>query len=151
MEISNEKWYQLQNELRDLRKQVATMSKIAKERANRDRNLHPVKDRCGYIFVSSTSKWITDNNNRELVWFTTLQTPFEIDCPANIVIKQFEWDLKDGLFRLTWLGIREYDELTVHANAKTRYWCITLRHTESTAICNPDLIPIFDNKDSRRK
>lgn len=58
--------------------------RIAKERANADRNLRPKKEHTGYVVVSSTEKdWrYRDNRNKwetTRLWETVLQSPYSLD------------------------------------------------------------------------
>lgn len=58
--------------------------RIARERANADRNLRPKKEHTGYVVLSSTEKehrYKIDRRNWKTVvlWETVLQTPYSID------------------------------------------------------------------------
>lgn len=58
--------------------------RIARERANADRNLKPKKEHTGYVVVSSTEKEYRYKVNRRdfetvMLWETVLQSPYSID------------------------------------------------------------------------
>ncbi len=72
--------------------------RIARERANADRDLRPKKEHTGYVVVTSTEKTYRykDGNRRwaaVTLWETVLQTPYSIDFAEQQVRRQSREDL----------------------------------------------------------
>ena len=99
--------------------------RIARERANADRNLKPKKEHTGYVVVSSTEKEYRYKVNRRdfetvMLWETVLQSPYSIDFTEEQAREQTKelTGNRDG--KGTWLIFRlginaryngEYEEM----------------------------------------
>jgi hypothetical protein len=129
--------------LRDDLKKSETVLKIARERANRDRNLRPREQRSGYLFISTQSRY----DKKQELWKTQLQTPYGIGY-ANIIGSLVRDDF-DRLDLWSKLGLTEYAYLEYRVDGKLGYWIVTVTHSDPCAVIDPDLLPV--NKDSRHK
>lgn len=75
---------EIQEDRREYENFNATLLRINKERANKDRKLHPVKQHSGYVVLSSSERDHTYKGPNYTtmmvrVWETTLQTPYSVD------------------------------------------------------------------------
>ncbi len=88
--------------------------RIAKERANADRNLRPKKDHTGYVVLSSTEKEYRyrDRGSWKTVrlWETVLETPYSVDFLEEQVKVQMRelTDSEGGPCLVGRLGIQSY-------------------------------------------
>lgn len=73
--------------------------RIAKERANADRNLRPKKDRSGYLVLNSREKelFYKDGQSRKklVVWETTIQSPHSVELNEKQAKEEIIRDLFD--------------------------------------------------------
>lgn len=135
---------ELQDQLADQRKRArnaedanANLRRIARQRANADRDLPNGKTRSGYIIQSS--KEFSDT------WSTRLQSPYTIDLPAETVRRDVEVAVKRLLLRE--LGLSEYESFTLTQDFRGGYWIVDITHKAALGTVDPDLI---NNKHSRR-
>lgn len=108
--------------IRELEKNNAALQRIARERANAERNITPKKSHDGYLIIGSrqwtetitaelpepgyeafSREWLIQNNRivterRSLkVWKTTLQSPYDVCIPAGQVIQMIDADLNQHI------------------------------------------------------
>ena len=85
--------------------------RINRERSNAERKLQPKKEHTGYILLQSQEKEIRNINPNErspqLVWETSLQTPYTVELPADEAKTQIVNDMGNSqtLKLLSELGI----------------------------------------------
>lgn len=116
----------LREELREERTERAyhenlniNLLRIAKERANADRDLRPKKQHTGYVVISSMERDVTykDLHQRpktERLWETVLQTPYSVGVTDEQAWIQSKWDLlceeEDGSWMIEKIGINGFYE-----------------------------------------
>lgn len=144
--LTRKEWESISADLQKLEsttKQMATVLKIARERANRDRDVRPREQRSGYIFLSSQSRY--NAREKQEVWKTLLQTPYTIEYGETI-----NKLVRDDFHKLDlWskLGLHKFNFLEYKVDGKTGFWTVMITHDDPCESIDPDLLP--DNKDSR--
>lgn len=145
--LTRKEWLSISSDLRKLEsttKQLTTVLKIARERANRDRDVRPREQRSGYIFLSSQSRHNARENSD--VWKTLLQTPYNIEY-GKIINKL----VRDDFHKLDlWskLGLHNFNFLEFKLDGKTGYWIVIITHDDPCENIDSDLLP--NKKDSHK-
>ena len=110
----------------------ANLLRIAKEKANAERELRPKKEHTGYMIVFSeeTDHQYKDGNRhtkRVLLWKTVIQSPYVVDLPENIIRKQILDELlqedEDGGRLIDRLGIDSIYGKGYGSMIEDRRWC----------------------------
>ena len=110
----------------------ANLLRIAKERANADRELRPKKEHTGYMIVFSeeTDHQYKDGNRhvkRVLLWKTVIQSPYAVDFQEDIIRKQILEELpqedEDGCRLIDRLGIDSIYNKGYGSMIEDRRWC----------------------------
>lgn len=77
----------------------SNLQRIARERANAARGLHPKKDRLGYIILSAaeqTYRYKVNNKLREEVfWKVVVQTPWAIGLDRDVVMATIKTEIEE--------------------------------------------------------
>lgn len=124
------------NDLLSCKKQLDTILKITRERANRDRDIRPRKKRSGYLFLSTQEKY----NAREKlsIWKTSLQTPYGFDFGCQI--KELVRSDFDNLDLWKKLGLRRFKYLEFRFDKKSGFWIVIISHYDVCERLDDDLI-----------
>ncbi len=110
----------------------ANLRRIAKEKANADRNLRPKKEHTGYmvVFSEETDHQYKDGNRhvkRVLLWKTVIQSPYLVDFPEAQIRKQILEELlrenEDGRRLIDRLGINGIYNKGYGSMIEDRKWC----------------------------
>ena len=110
----------------------ANLRRVAKERANADRDLRPKKEHTGYLVVFSeeTERQYKDDNRhmkRVMLWKTVIQSPYLIDFPVELIRKQILEELsqknEDGHRLIDRLGINGIYNKGYGSMIEDRRWC----------------------------
>lgn len=145
--LTRKEWESISADLQKLEsttKQMSTVLKIARERANRDRDIRPREQRSGYIFISSQSRY--NAREKSEVWKTLLQTPYPIEY-GETIDKLVRRDFHNlNLWRK--LGLHNFEYLEYKVDSKTGYWTVIITHNDACERVDSDLLP--DSKDSHK-
>ena len=110
----------------------ANLRRVAKERANADRDLRPKKEHTGYfvVFSEETEHQYKDGNRhmkRVMLWKTVIQSPYMIDFPVELMRKQILEELsqkdEDGRRLIDKLGINGIYNKGYGSMIADREWC----------------------------
>lgn len=122
----------------------AGLKRICRERANAERGVVPKKQHTGFVVLSSSTRLYQcgAGSRREHIWAweTVIQTPYEVDLPAEQVHELLQTDLPQIV--AVKLGLSEMDEdssrnseenfmleYRLRANFRSEYWEMSLIHT----------------------
>lgn len=108
--------HELKSKIYELHDQNNSISRIIKEKANVARNIHPKKKHSGYLLVYSNPyeyKYpLHGVQNKELLFQTLMQTPYDIGTKYEIAYKQILIDLshknKNGYHILVDFGAKYF-------------------------------------------
>lgn len=146
----------LQQKLNDEIDLNKNLKRIAKERANSDRNLRPKKQHTGYVVMSSIEKAYKYKDGRYMevvsLWETVIQSPYEVGISEDVVRKQILKEIEEGIIQS--IGVKaisdnRYEELVkneewknalckynfmtdirLKANYRAGYWEVVFLHTK---------------------
>lgn len=110
----------------------ANLLRIAKERANAERQLRPKKEHTGYgVVVSGEKEHRYKDGNRQwrdvMLWETTIQSPYAVDMPEPLARRLISGELlkknEEGKSLLNRLGIHGYYSGSYADMIEDRRWC----------------------------
>lgn len=140
---------ELEARVDELERMNANLYRMHREQSNKDRNIKPHKEHCGYVlFVSQQRKESIDKRTYCVIWETRIQTPYKLQMTYLEMWEAFKQDLKrelkDALMIDGFCSNAEnaldsmtpdtrnivFGDILVSANYGSGYWEILIKSTE---------------------